>query len=380
MIPGFIKFKPVKVINQKTKLDSEINKINTHSVPHHNIISGYKQIIDVHKNLIAIMITILPFTRIRILSTSKIDNRVYPKQTKRIIFLMISGYLIPLGYYLHIMNALNSSISSTFATKFLLFDDQELTSIHASTINDTSNTDSNEGELNKSAEIIKSVVLKEVKEGDVVCVMGHSKGGAVAALVGVKLQAFFVNTLLILLDPVDLVDLQAIRSIDKIKLMKPLNSLIISTPFGGYSKYYHSNYESACAPPQRGATIFYDKLRNLNNDLLKSSISLAESSVHNISLYTKLVTFPQVGHFQFLRNRNNLTFSSVCAEGEIKDSSFLKFLFPLMSEWILASLCNSCSNYVVNNDDKLQFLNDGNSSHVIVFDAGSSHYSIQLGS
>ena len=84
--------------------------------------------------------------------------------------------------------------------------------------------------------------------------MGHSRGGAVAALAATQRE----TEALVLLDPVDTSDhfvTEAITKADnavnadgKGKQSRPRNVLIVSTPYGGLSSYYRVRYESACAP------------------------------------------------------------------------------------------------------------------------------------
>ena len=75
--------------------------------------------------------------------------------------------------------------------------------------------------------------------------VGHSRGGAVAALAATQRE----TDALVLLDPVDTSDGLVLAAIaGGTKMQPPRHVLIVSTPYGGLSSYYRVRYESACAP------------------------------------------------------------------------------------------------------------------------------------
>ena len=99
--------------------------------------------------------------------------------------------------------------------------------------------------------------------------MGHSRGGAVVALANAIEKKSNNNNNYnygcILIDPVDDSELSTINEIKSLKNNNRDNSrlnfsptLIISTSWGGLSKYYNTKYESSCAPPKRAALAFID--------------------------------------------------------------------------------------------------------------------------
>lgn len=81
------------------------------------------------------------------------------------------------------------------------------------------------------------------------------------------------------------------KEIEKAKRI-PNSLLLINTPYGGYSKYYHTLLTSSCAPPLRSATTFYSKLKSINN-------------------LTAMITFAYAGHLDLVDTP--LTVQSICA-------------------------------------------------------------------
>lgn len=255
--------------------------------------------------------------------------------------------------------------------------------------------------------------------------MGHSRGGAVATLAAtMHLNAVVRNTkvgaaksvteslisnpakaLLVLLDPVDspkasalqavMSSLQVIQNRDRSQfaksLQKPDNSgtdtitisdqtkgfahtiwpwpvLIISTPFGGSSKYYRVPYESACAPVSRNGDAFAKAFicSSVNQGFpLSTDSSTSQSILPPSVIYENKesdekcsvgdeevprrrvlhVKLPDVGHTQMLRSRKKSTFGSVCASNElIPDSTVQEFVSCITRLWVNMSINTQTSD------------------------------------
>ena len=117
-----------------------------------------------------------------------------------------------------------------------------------------------------------AVVGQNAKHVPVVLI-GHSRGGAVAAIAAMSLNNEETPPLLVLLDPVDTMPptaLLAISSTTTTPTTTPTATtatttqsapvLIVSLPYGGYSSFYKTYYESACAPAQRNGDAFAEAL------------------------------------------------------------------------------------------------------------------------
>eukprot|EP01036_Dinobryon_divergens_P027659 gene27659-36470_t len=152
--------------------------------------------------------------------------------------------------------------------------------------------------------------------------VGHSKGGAVLTYFLSRFSGKLNSrrTCLILFDPVDSPDNNAIREITGCRLGTFAKTLIVSTPYGGRSAYYNTNFESSCAPRGRNALVFFEAI---------SAISSATVSI----------TFPTIGHMQFLDDRKILSIASVCASspGIDDDKEFQRLVMNIMYNWILFS-------------------------------------------
>lgn len=121
--------------------------------------------------------------------------------------------------------------------------------------------------------------------------------GAVATYTAAVLGSSRVAAL-VLIDPVDDSSLSTLHLLAtaSIKGAQP-PTLIISTPYGGSSRYYSSTvFDSACAPPSRGPKAFY-------KTLLEKKVGCA------------FYEFTDIGHLQLLDDRGSLSFASACAAG-----------------------------------------------------------------
>jgi pimeloyl-ACP methyl ester carboxylesterase len=202
--------------------------------------------------------------------------------------------------------------------------------------------------------------------------MGHSRGGAVAALAAATLlnsttgnerrDAVLSNiehitvlppkVLLVLLDPVDSserVVLNSLReSITRSNSAWPWPVLVISTPFGGSSAYYKVPYESACAPATRNGDTFSEILTSYKpSSRITQDPSLRKASAHasgRKASHVLQVRMIDVGHTQLLANRKASTYGSVCAaNSKIPDEVVQGFISTLTKEWIRISLSDLAS-------------------------------------
>ena len=94
-----------------------------------------------------------------------------------------------------------------------------------------------------------------------VVLIGHSRGGAVAAIAATEMNGMKRPPMLVLLDPVDTSPPTALSLIATPPTAPPTAQaltpvLIVSMPYGGYSSFYRTYYESACAPAQRNGEAF----------------------------------------------------------------------------------------------------------------------------
>jgi hypothetical protein len=98
---------------------------------------------------------------------------------------------------------------------------------------------------------------------DRVVMMGHSRGGAVAALTSLALLDRLERVSLVLLDPVDDAELSAIKTLtaNRERLERFSDRItvkVLSLPYGGYSSFYRKQLTSSCAPPGRNADSFIE--------------------------------------------------------------------------------------------------------------------------
>lgn len=153
--------------------------------------------------------------------------------------------------------------------------------------------------------------MKETPQSPIVLV-GHSRGGFLALLAAAELcRSSHRSNLrcLILFDPVDDPSTSSLPSASLISVP----TAIISLPYSGESRYYHVKYDNVCAPPGADARAFYKSLPP--------------------KLPKLLMTIEAAGHLQLLERRTDLTFSSVCGVGKIKDREVSDLCSRLAVAW-----------------------------------------------
>merc|ERR1711871_231413 len=173
-----------------------------------------------------------------------------------------------------------------------------------------------------SAGILEMMKRQDSKKEELV-IIGHSRGGAVAVDASRKWILSRRSpriSALILLDPVDDVDLSTIKSFSSSFSSSSISSpsfpntiaarnppstailfpptVIISTPFGGSSRYYkNANFESICAPRGRNANSFFEVI-----------------SKH--SIFSAFLEYRRMGHLQMLDDLDKLSFDGACESSE----------------------------------------------------------------
>jgi len=166
-------------------------------------------------------------------------------------------------------------------------------------IQDENTIDGSETIEESAAKLSRQIQLAAAGTRNVVLV-GHSRGGAVAAyaVAMTPLSSSSRVSALVLLDPVDDIEKHSLAAMASSLIVFP-PTLVISTPFGGSSKYYKSAvFESVCAPPDRGPKAFY--------------LALEKKGLENRA---KFLEFKSIGHLELLDNHEDLLFASLCATG-----------------------------------------------------------------
>ena len=219
-----------------------------------------------------------------------------------------------------------------------------------------------------------------------IILMGHSRGGAVAALAAAiflesmigdenrNLNVNFLptNLLLVLLDPVDSPELAVMKTLQKSMSRAcsyaiggstssrffqdsdrlrneslsawPFPVLIISTPYGGSSAYYKVPYESTCAPTIRSGDAFFKIFRSSEMQSGESveptfTPTRAAMNIKGNSRNILQVRLIDVGHTQLLASRKTSPFGSICSYNDkVSDEDVRGFISMLSKEWIRISL------------------------------------------
>ena len=169
-------------------------------------------------------------------------------------------------------------------------------------------------------------VVNQLKNGHKqipIILMGHSRGGALAALSAMKEPSRV--TAVVLLDPVDDNSMTLWNSLSTRRCEgNPLPPFfIVSTPYGGRSSYYKKAiFTSACAPEGRNAAAIWSAFR---------------SCEQNVGL---LVKFPELGHFQLFHTdiSESSSFANICATNDRlsydRISSYKILLFSMVFRFL----------------------------------------------
>ena len=295
--------------------------------------------------------------------------------------IFFTGYKLEAGQYRTLLASLSPAIKLTTASAA---DDAD--SSLDSLNHDANNVLSEVKLLGYSFEYLTT--MDNVDEKDAynhppLLLMGHSRGGAVVALAATKylkatrkmkgasslnMDAHRPRILLVLVDPVDSAENTVLRALheslrsyagkDTINASGEQNpswpwpALIISTPYGGYSSYYKTPYESACAPSGRNGAAFlkimseskvFESEQTRTAYLSTTGARQTSQSIIRDGLSTPpavvSVVLSDVGHCQLLDDRRNSAIGSVCAANEkISDKSVQGFIQTLTSLWVSLSL------------------------------------------
>ncbi len=136
--------------------------------------------------------------------------------------------------------------------------------------------------------------------------IGHSRGAAVAAYSSASMEPSKKPNALVLIDPVD--DERS-TTIEYIRTSHHFpRTYIVSTPFGGRSRYYkNATFESSCAPPSRSSSAFYETI----STRLKDDSEAIATDYKDVVKGNKIEYVPEVvlkeykniGHLQLLNDR-----------------------------------------------------------------------------
>lgn len=114
----------------------------------------------------------------------------------------------------------------------------------------------------------------------------------------------------------------------------PWPVLIVSTPFGGQSKYYKVPYESSCSPVHRNGDAFARALRGYSA-ASSDGVSHPGDRDRIKGSHVVHVRLPDVGHTQLLQNRKKSTVGSVCVANEkISDEDVKGLISSLAQSWV----------------------------------------------
>ena len=252
--------------------------------------------------------------------TGQTTNRKTGNKVSNLI--LCCGYLIEASQYQHYAQSLHPqyllTVPSPTTNSSSILDDANLILRNAQTMLDIS---AHKAESKTCVDLL---------------IIGHSRGAAAAAAAFSSLTQSQSNQQLhlrlVLLDPVDTIDLEVLRFMEENLSHSSASSslssnnfdhriLIVSTPFGGRSKYYKTTFTSACAPFGRNADSFFTALRNLYT-------------------HVSFVTLPQFGHLQFLGDRASSRFVDTCASSldetkdSLSDSDLIHYTQALLQEWL----------------------------------------------
>ena len=212
----------------------------------------------------------------------------------------VTGFLIPKAQYTSLSSELvKADVCSSSPIKYV----------------EDSNDLSDKQDIPSSSSRLKALLPSGSKYENSI-LFGHSRGGAVAAYTAASLAADTIDrpVALVLIDPVDDTKLTTIEKISKSQSIP--STLIISTPFGGRSKYYkNAVFESSCAPTSRSSLAFFNAIsmrskENENEGLYRTTAGIDANEKKSMGkLSTKedaslmLKEYKNIGHLQLLNDR-----------------------------------------------------------------------------
>jgi len=227
-----------------------------------------------------------------------------------------TGFLIDKSHYMSIAESLQSRKLCSTPVKF---------------IDDSNGLDGKES-IQSSAEKLLGIINQDATDANrPVMLLGHSRGGAVASYAATKLidssndAREDMNTLkmhskekrinvdsLILFDPVDDADLTTLKFIESKTVPFP-PTFIVSTPYGGKSKYYKDTvFASSCAPPSRSSKLFYSIIQTVAENQEKGELH------KQLKQHIRLNEYKDLGHLQLLDDTEVLFSGSpgVCSSND----------------------------------------------------------------
>jgi hypothetical protein len=259
--------------------------------------------------------------------------------------IILPGFLLQPGQYESYADALRKADIPTW--------------IQSDDATDTAN-DNTAAALHRDA---AAVLARNTKHASAVLI-GHSRGGAVAAIAATALNGMKTPPLLVLLDPVDTTPPTALPLISTpTSTTRPPPVLVVSLPYGGYSSFYKTYYESACAPVLRNGDSFALALSQRSPSQRVLQVVLLSISYHERVLSFGLkylqcldarsllvvstcfsslsqmclvcVDLPDAGHTQLLDDRPDSAAASVCAaNGAVRDADVRSFLQEVIVRWV----------------------------------------------
>ena len=346
-----------------------------------NFIVGQKRVL-----LSVAITTLLGSSATSSKASQLIRKNAIPINSSSAVGLFFTGYKLEAGQYRTLLASLSPAIKLTTISSA---DDADST---LESLNYDANKIISEVKLlGYSFEYLTTMDNRDEKDAynyPPLLLMGHSRGGAVMALAATKylkatkkskgafssnmIKAHRARILLVLVDPVDSAENIVLRALheslpshlpqeagtDKTNALSEENHswpwpvLIISTPYGGYSSYYKTPYESACAPLGRngaafmkimGESIFLeskqtDAAYSSTTEVIQTSQPIINGGLSK-PLAVVSVVLSDVGHCQLLDDRRKSAIGSLCAANEkISDKSVQGFIKTLTLLWVSWSL------------------------------------------